>query len=222
MIGGYSLSLSLKGSVAWPALAQLTTLQHLDMSGNKLNGTLSTRLPHSVMSLYLESNQFSGALPSDWTSFMNLTVLDVSHNQITGGLPALPPRLESLYIYNNQLNSTIPANWALPSSLHTLSIYSNNLHGPAMPPGLVLPASLEHFDVSNNRLSGTITADFPLPSSLRTLDVSNNLLRGTLPANWLLPPLIQSVNLQNNSLIGKWWPLTASDFSSDYICVVPQ
>ena len=72
---------------------QFTQLQTLDMSYNKLSGSLPVSTAPGVLSLanlvnlrslILGGNAFTGVIPAGLTKLTQLTVMDLSNNQLTG------------------------------------------------------------------------------------------------------------------------------------------
>ncbi|GKD12282.1 leucine-rich repeat-containing protein, partial [Tanacetum coccineum] len=68
------------------SLFNLTHLNHLDLSNNRLNGTLPSWLftSLSLQYLYLNSNMFSGNVPFESFALPSLTWLYLSNNQLGG------------------------------------------------------------------------------------------------------------------------------------------
>jgi Leucine-rich repeat (LRR) protein len=70
----------------------LKKLQRLDLwqDGNGLTGTLSPKigqLTHSVVTLRLHNNSFTGAIPSEIGLLTNLDTLSLQHNELQGRVP---------------------------------------------------------------------------------------------------------------------------------------
>eukprot|EP00850_Spirogloea_muscicola_P017493 SM000151S01481 [mRNA] locus=s151:44575:47036:- [translate_table: standard] len=117
----------------------------LDVSHNRLNGTISPNLQYikSVVKLRLNDNQFSGTIPGELSQCVNLASLELQDNNLTG---AIPPEfntfmeLKFLNVSNNDLEGTIPTGFltTLPAS----SFEGNaGLCGPPLPDSCIKPAS---------------------------------------------------------------------------------
>lgn len=150
---------SLKGSVpSW--LWSLSSLVRVNLSNNKLGGsfgfepTSGNRSLSAVQVLNLSSNRFTNSAPL--TGFQNLTVLDLSHND----LGTLPPSFSNL------------------TNLQHLDISSCKVSGSLKP--LSFLRKLTHLDVSNNNIIGTFPLDFPPLSNLKYLNVSYNNFTGAV------------------------------------------
>mmetsp|Transcript_35804 Transcript_35804/g.75247 ORF Transcript_35804/g.75247 Transcript_35804/m.75247 type:complete len:159 (+) Transcript_35804:944-1420(+) len=63
-------------------------LQELEMSKNKISGTLPTSLPTSLQYIFLESNLLSGTLPKSFSRLRRLKELELSENAFSGSVPA--------------------------------------------------------------------------------------------------------------------------------------
>ncbi|CAI5505518.1 unnamed protein product [Closterium sp. Naga37s-1] len=153
----------------------------LDLSHNLLSGTLEDIVevpwwPNGLMDvLRLSHNQLSGSV----TSYMLRSVgveLDLSHNHLTGTLPALNPAMTAINLSHNNFSGAIPP---LAGALESCDLSHNQLEG-AIPP---LGPRLVHVNVSWNNLTG-LNASVLLQdvSALRSLDVSHNAITGGLPA----------------------------------------
>ena len=110
----------------------------------------------------------------DLTRFVNLKILDCSHNNLNC-LPTLPQNLEVLYCSRNKL-TFLPI---LPQNLKILYCFHNNLN--CLP---TLPQNLEVLYCSHNKLTSLYT----LPQNLEVLYCSHNKLTSlpTLPQNLIV------------------------------------
>ena len=111
------------------AIARLSRLHSLDLSGNRLT-----------------------ALPPEITRFANLQTLYLGSNQLT----ALPPEigqlanLQKLYLRRNQL-TTLPPEIGQLANLQTLDLQDNQL--TTLPPGIGQLANLQTLDLQDNQLT---------------------------------------------------------------------
>ncbi|KAJ4801987.1 Leucine-rich repeat receptor-like protein kinase family [Rhynchospora pubera] len=163
------------------SLANLTALQHLDLSGNafynRIPGSLFM-LP-SLKTLVLASNSFTGPIPASVVKASALQKLDLSRNSITGSVPQF---LSSL------------------SSLTTLDLSYNRLSGPIPD---TLPLNLVQLALRGNSITGFLkqSAFAPL-GSIQVIELAENRLQGKLESWFFLLPSLQQVNLSNNSFTG--------------------
>uniref|UniRef100_A0A7S4B4A7 Leucine-rich repeat-containing N-terminal plant-type domain-containing protein n=1 Tax=Chrysotila carterae TaxID=13221 RepID=A0A7S4B4A7_CHRCT len=80
----YSFGTRLSGTIGHVA----PKLQELEMSKNKISGTLPTSLPTSLQYIFLESNLLSGTLPKSFSRLRRLKELELSENAFSGSVPA--------------------------------------------------------------------------------------------------------------------------------------
>ncbi|WCJ36779.1 Leucine-rich repeat protein kinase family protein [Euphorbia peplus] len=150
----------MKGVIPLNTLSRLSAIQTLSLRSNGLSGPFPPDFLKLVnlSSLYLQFNDFSGALP-DFSVWSNLTVVDLSNNRFNGSIPTLISNLThltSLNLSNNSLSGVIP-DISVPS-LQSLNLANNNLTG-------VLPRSLSRFPIwafSGNN----VTSESALPPAL--------------------------------------------------------
>ncbi|KAJ6925423.1 hypothetical protein NC651_009951 [Populus alba x Populus x berolinensis] len=105
----------------------------LNLGSNGISGSF----PYDELSelknltiLFLQSNNFSGPLPSDFSVWNNLTILNISNNGFNGSFPpsiSNLTHLTSLNLANNFLSCNIPD--INVSSLQQLELANNNFTG---------------------------------------------------------------------------------------------
>lgn len=184
----------------------------------------------------IAANQFEATNDADWsfvaslTNCSNLTVLDVSSNNLHGVLPNSIGNLstqmaylstaynnitgtitegignlinlQALYMPHNILIGSIPASLGNLNKLSQLYLYNNALCGP-------LPVTLGNLTQLTRLLLGTNGISGPIPSSLshcplETLDLSHNNLSGPAPKElFSISTLSSFVNISHNSLSGS-------------------
>ncbi|WVZ79886.1 hypothetical protein U9M48_027412 [Paspalum notatum var. saurae] len=152
-------SRNLTGAVSWAALANLSALAALDLSGNALQG----------------------AIPGGFWRAPSLRALDVSRNQLGGALRVGPcPRLLSLNVSGNRFTA-VDGVEALPG-LVALDVSANRIR--AVPPGLRRLARLRRLDLSANAMQGRFPDDLPPlgAGGVRALNVSYNNFSGVVDA----------------------------------------
>eukprot|EP01052_Picozoa_sp_SAG31_P014720 SAG31_NODE_924_length_10963_cov_4.339286_8_plen_849_part_00 len=142
-------------------LTALSPLMHLDVSENRLHGTLPPGLFNCTKLRYLnvEANNLDGEIPVGLGNLKRLQQLDLSDNMISGDFPETLGQLESLQLVD----------------------LSNNALAGTLPPGLDQLKRIRRFSVKRNKLVGTIPAALGALNTLRTLDVSFNTVGGRLP-----------------------------------------
>ncbi|XP_054799454.1 leucine-rich repeat receptor-like serine/threonine-protein kinase BAM2 [Prosopis cineraria] len=137
--------LSLSNNRMWGplnGLATLTELTFLDLSMNQFSGTIPGPLFFipSLSSLFLQRNNLSGGIPqkdqgpliSTPPSYGQGSIVDLSHNFLTGELSTVLDGVESLFLNNNRLMGTVPEEYAKSvcrGSTKTLYLQHNYLTG---------------------------------------------------------------------------------------------
>ncbi|CBI38662.3 unnamed protein product, partial [Vitis vinifera] len=183
-----SLDLSrrnLSGTIP-PEIRYLSTLNHLNLSGNAFDGPFP---PSDIIQLrYLEflnlaGNALDGPIPPDYARLTALKSLDLSNNQLTGSIPEQFTSLKELTILslmNNELAGEIPQGIGDLPNLDTLSLWNNSLTG-TLPQNLGSNAKLMKLDVSSNFLTGSIPLNLCLGNHLIKLILFGNRLVSELP-----------------------------------------
>ncbi|KAL4626224.1 hypothetical protein ACB092_05G080600 [Castanea dentata] len=185
-------------------------LTHLDLSNNQINGSLPHQLVFpNVTKLFLQSNLFSGPIPSNISDLMpNLQYLDLSKNHFYGEIPLSISKIKQLKILvlrRNNLSGELPHHWnESQMGLRVVDISYNNICGK-IPSSMGFLGNLSILVLSNNNLSGEI------PSSLQncsivSMDFGGNRLSGNLPS-WIESNIFM-LRLRSNLFSGiiprKW------------------
>ncbi|XP_034212923.1 receptor like protein 22-like [Prunus dulcis] len=148
-------------------ICNLSSLQILDLSSNKLSGKIHQcigNFSQSLSVLNLRNNKFHGVIPDTFSEGNVLRNLDLNENQLEGSLPKslLTCReLEVLDLGNNKIQDTFP-NWleSLPK-LQVLILRSNKFSGEICFPKTKFPFQKMHIiDLSNNRFSGLLPTKY--------------------------------------------------------------
>ncbi|KAJ3704657.1 hypothetical protein LUZ61_008362 [Rhynchospora tenuis] len=213
------------------SLANLTALQHLDLSSNaflsRIPGSLFT-LP-SLKTLVLASNSFTGPIPASLvkasalqkldlsrnsitgsvplflSSLSSLTTLDLSYNRLTGSIPdTLPPNLVELALRGNSMTGFLKQSTFAPlGSIQVIELAENRLQGKLQSWFFLLP-SLQQVDLSNNSFTG-ISVQSPTASNtnqLVAIDLGFNKIKGTLPVQLAQFGSLVAISLRHNALTG--------------------
>ncbi|KAF5805884.1 putative transferase, protein kinase RLK-Pelle-LRR-Xa family [Helianthus annuus] len=121
--------MGLRGSFPM-GLRSCTSMQHLDLSGNYLSGSIPSNLAKDlpyIVSLYLSNNNLSGPIPPSFANFNFINVLRLDNNHLTGEIPSefsKLPRLHEFSIANNRLSGPVPI---LPYCKSFPKNYANNI-----------------------------------------------------------------------------------------------
>ncbi|KAJ3302527.1 hypothetical protein HDV03_004894 [Kappamyces sp. JEL0829] len=139
------------------ALAPLTKLEVLNLSGNALSGNIPNLSSLAALqTLDLGSNQFSGSLPDNLSP--GITSLSVANNQLTGGVPNSYGQLSKLDSFNIQGNPGISGPWPAPSTM-PLKASCLLTSGICQLAGHSVPDKCTGFSAS--QCSGTVAAASP-------------------------------------------------------------
>ena len=96
------------------ALANLTALTNLELNDNQLDGPIPPQLGNlaNLAWLDLSANNLTGPIPTELRALTGLTVLELSENSLTGRFPWWLKELDELMILHasgNQLTGCMPA-----------------------------------------------------------------------------------------------------------------
>ena len=217
---------------AFSALPQLQRFS-LDLTGNRLEGTISPFLGHMNLSKRFSasfkfgSNRLTGTLPdnlwpSSWAEYEYPgIVLDYSSNALSGTIPAtlintfnFAPSSVVLKLSNNSFTGTLPGELfqsRMPFEL-VLNLAHNRLIGPlTTPQNRSIRGGHLALDLSFNPIGGTIPEDYlgalQELGSWIDLKFSDCNLTGTLPGSNLgyrPNKSTYSLDLKNNALTGSY------------------
>ncbi|KAK3444941.1 hypothetical protein EUGRSUZ_A00621 [Eucalyptus grandis] len=218
---------SLRGIVSEIHFANLSKLEHLDISNNYLAfevdsnwippfnlsyiGMMSCdfkkefpqwiKTQVNVEEIVLSNSSIIGALP-DWLGLMSINYLHLSYNQINGFLPKFPSYLQMLDLSHNLIAEPIPQDIGLAvPHMTSLKLNDNLLSGP-IPTSLCKMELLYKLHLARNELVGKIPDCWKVhPMSF--LDLSSNKLSGVIPSSLGNLTRLGSIYLSNNSLQGE-------------------
>ncbi|MBD1209840.1 MAG: IPT/TIG domain-containing protein [Ignavibacteria bacterium] len=209
---------NLDSIVPWTALANLTALRVLNLSGNRLQGALSQNicsmaslktlnlagnrfeggvealccLPTGLESLNISNNQLFGFLPECLGGIGNLQTFDASGNRFIGGFPVFLmrlPQLQTLNLRGNRLSGI------LPPSLGVVALTAAKAKNSA----LTAVESLQRLDISGNDFSGNVPAEIGNLTGLRELYMDGNRFTGAVPESFTMLKRLETLNLAGNS-----------------------
>ncbi|EPS73249.1 hypothetical protein M569_01507 [Genlisea aurea] len=200
----------------------------VDLNHAYLQGTLVKELAFlsDLSLLHLNTNRFSGSVPSSFRDLTSLTELDLSNNRLSGGFPAavlympsliyldfrynnfsgaIPEelfdrKLDAIFLNNNLFEGELPQNLG-NSPASVINLANNRFSG-------TIPFSFSYMGIKeilflNNRLTGCIPEGIGMWTDLQVLDVSYNSLAGHLPDSLSCLTGIEVLNLGNNRLSGE-------------------
>lgn len=187
LVGGLASEIGLIGS----------SLRRLDLSGNMLQQNLPPELwlnLTSIRRINLANNAFSGPLNGIGWVGLPLRILDLSQNQVTGGIPSGFSRLtglEELDLSFNTFVGRIPNAVGRLAALEKLRLNNNLSIRGTIPAHLGSIRGLRHLHLHETLLSGRVPSSLVLLSDIETLTVNGTLVSGQIP-----PRLCQIHNLE--------------------------
>ncbi|KAG8479569.1 hypothetical protein CXB51_029365 [Gossypium anomalum] len=190
-----------------PSTLQNSSLTVLDLSENHFNGSVPAWIGDNsslLRIISLRSNNFDGHIPHKICDLLNLLILDLAHNNISGTIPKCFRKLYSMANRNYRENYMYVSGGLYLSALLVLKGRQDE-YGPTL--GLVTS-----IDLSTNSLTGEIPKEIGRLVELRSLNLSGNLLTGNIPDNIGNMKLMESLDLSMNRLNGEI-PLSFSNLN---------
>ncbi|XP_002990693.2 piriformospora indica-insensitive protein 2 [Selaginella moellendorffii] len=188
-------------------IGRLVNLKQLVLSHNLLSGSIPASLGglSKLMILDLSSNDLSGPFPPEVGSLPSLEKMDLSSNRIQGGLvlPSSTSPLRFLDLSYNNLSGGIPGSMAALAGLENLFMRGNPLLGGGVPGFLGNLRGLEMVALSGSGLSGPIPDSIGSLPRLNSLALDGNFLSGGVPASLAGLSALYHLNLSSNRLSGK-------------------
>jgi hypothetical protein len=169
-------------------LAQLSTLQQIDLAHNRINGTLPDfELLSSLEFLIMNNNSLSGQLPGHTFTLPQLKVIDFGENSLNGSIPAavgLSDSLEFINLnHNHNFSGPIPSelgNGNISMSLRHLTLSGCQLKGTIPEELLTKAVHLESLWVDHNvDLTGSVSET--TLQNLTSLRLNNTGISGLVP-----------------------------------------
>ncbi|KAM7462659.1 hypothetical protein LguiA_030780 [Lonicera macranthoides] len=196
------------------SLANVSNLAFLELSTNNFRGKIPTNfgsLQH--LRIFSLSFNFLGNKEADDMAFFNsltncsrLEQMEVSYNQLRGGLPNslgnLSTHLLGLGFEHNQISGVIPSGICGLFNLETLTIAENQFEGE-IPDAIGEMKKLQLFHLNKNRLCGQIPTSLGNLSFLSKLFLQDNKFEGTIPSRLGNCKNLIMLDLSQNNLSGR-------------------
>ncbi|KAL6646576.1 hypothetical protein ACP70R_015653 [Stipagrostis hirtigluma subsp. patula] len=185
-----------------PDLSPLRSLAYLNLSGNRLRGSVIGAFQEQLRVIDLSNNHFSRLNFSSGYSGSSLVYLDLSGNELVGefGVAGRFRNLRHVNLAFNQLsNANLFVSMGVISGLEYVNLSSTGLHGQIPAEFSSRLVGLTVLDLSRNNISGVV----PDLSSLRlrVLDLSVNNLTGEIPVALVKKlPSMDRFNFSYNNL----------------------
>ncbi|CAN1278014.1 Receptor-like protein EIX2 [Linum perenne] len=191
--------------------------RNLDLGSCQLGPSFPTwlRTQREVMYLDFSNASISDTIPTwFWDISSNLSLLNVSFNQLTGQLPnklKIAP-FADVDFSSNLFEGPMP----LPShGIELLDLSKNKFSGPIPEIMFQTMPDVIFLSLSGNRLSGDIPSSIGDSLSLQVIDLSNNSLSGNIPStiDVTLFEHLRILRLRSNAFSGHI-PPTISNLTS--------
>ncbi|XP_042036473.1 probable LRR receptor-like serine/threonine-protein kinase At3g47570 isoform X2 [Salvia splendens] len=196
-------------------IGKLTPLEVIDLANASLTGNIPTSIFNisTLTKLSLGYNNLSGTLSSDMgISLLNLELLYVDYNRLTGPIPSTinnASKLIELYMDNSFFIGSIPDLGNL-KHLQELFLNQNHLIGEESSTqeltflsSLTKCRNLKYLVVSDNSLNGILPASIGnFSSSLQMILLQNSHIVGVIPSEIGNLSSLLSINLGGNQLRG--------------------
>ncbi|WZY73952.1 hypothetical protein YC2023_006192 [Brassica napus] len=188
------------------SLQNLHSLTTLDLSGNRFSGQIMSSIKNlsHITSLDLSLNQFSENIPSSIVDLSYLTYLDLTYNRFPGQIPSSIGNLYNLTyldLFGNDIVGEIPSSFGNLNQLTSLNVYYNNLNG-SFPIALLNMKELSSLMLNGNEFTGTIPPNITSLSKLTNFIASYNAFTGTLPSSLFTIPSMDRVDMSDSQLNG--------------------
>ena len=207
------------------SLVNCKYLEVLDIGNNKINDSFPYRLEAlpELQVLILRSNKFNGPIDNLKTksSFPMLRIIDLSHNEFTGILPAKffeglkaiksinESDTELKYMEHDNYQDSIEVEMKgnelflekILTIFTTIDLSSNKFHGK-IPKVVGKLKFLRALNFSHNSLTGHIPSSLANLSALESLDLSSNKLNGEIPMQLTSLTFLSMLNLSQNQFVG--------------------
>ncbi|KAG6643446.1 hypothetical protein CIPAW_09G212300 [Carya illinoinensis] len=184
----------------------------LDFSRNNFSSipTNIGNILRDIIFLSLSSNKLNGSIPASICNILELQVLDMSNNSLSGTFPHCLFEMVNfrplavLNLEGNNLRGKISDTFPGNCSLHTLTLNGNQLEG-GLPKSLDNCKSLQVLDLGNNHIQDIFPCYLKNISSLRVLVLRSNKFYGSIgcPSHNATWPMLQIIDLALNNFSGN-------------------
>ncbi|XP_008232927.2 PREDICTED: LRR receptor-like serine/threonine-protein kinase GSO1 [Prunus mume] len=189
-----------------PIPSVLSKVSYLDLSYNKLSGSISFLCSSAAIGLSfldLSNNNVSGQVPNCLTHLENLVILDLSYNVLSGKIPTTIGsvfRIQTLKLRSNRFVGQ------LPSSLKNCTNYEDDatfIWKGGMQTYKSTLGLMKRIDLSSNKLTGEIPSEITHLVGLVSLNLSRNQLTGQITPKIGNLQLLDSLDLSRNHIDGR-------------------
>ncbi|KAI9084593.1 hypothetical protein K1719_033581 [Acacia pycnantha] len=187
----------------------LPNLWALDISNNNFYGMVPTFITNSssLAWINLSRNNFAGTLSKELCK-LDVAVWKLSHNKLSGSIPACYFNSSSLELQGNSLAGSIPTFMRADYYLSVLDLRDNKLSG-VIPDTIVNVKLLNFLLLGGNQLHGLLPNLLCQLKNISVLDLSRNNFTGNIPTCFYNFSLGES----EDAILGYELPVNSSNFS---------
>ncbi|MED6112250.1 hypothetical protein PIB30_059985 [Stylosanthes scabra] len=175
---------SISGSIPEHIVNGCSSLLHLFIEDNQLNGTLLSCIAKpGLYTLSASRNNFEGPIIAQDKCQFDFIFLDLSGNNFSGALPSClnMSSAKIIYLQGNGLTGAIPEGLLNSNRMLALDLSDNNFEG-AIPESIYGSESLTLLLLGRNQLQGHLSSQICELRNLQILDLSQNSLTGSIPS----------------------------------------
>ncbi|MCD7459011.1 hypothetical protein HAX54_039807 [Datura stramonium] len=187
-----------------PSFNFVVSLRILRLGNNQLSGSLPEALLEEssmiLSELDLSQNQLAGPIGS--ISAVNLKLLNLSYNLLSGPLPVKVGRCAIIDLSNNRLTGNVSRIQGWGNYVEVVVLSSNALTG-SLPNQTSLFLRLTSLKISNNSLEDVLPTILGTYLELKTIDLSVNQLSGTLLPTLFNSTKLTDINVSFNKFTGN-------------------
>lgn len=186
-------------------LTGLKSLEVLDLSVNRIDGNIRFAIPTSCKNLVvanISNNYVTGDIGSTFVGCSSLKYLDLSTNNLTGGLWSGFDGLIELSLSENNVTGTISSSFLTEKCrLRTLDL-SENLFFGLVPPQISNCKDLRVLNLWGNDFGGPIPAEIGSISGLEALYLGSNNFSRDVPKSLVGLSNLTSLDMSENAFGG--------------------
>ncbi|XP_027345989.1 uncharacterized protein At4g06744-like [Abrus precatorius] len=186
-------------------LGNISELTFFHVNSNKFSGSVPSQITNFpyFYELDLSNNQITGGFPKEVLMSKQLVFLDLRFNRLTGPIPSqlFNKDLDVIFINNNQFTQCLPENFG-STPARFLTFANNKLTGSI--PRSIGNASKTLTEVLflGNQFDGCLPFEIGYLKKATVFDVSKNLLTGPIPLSFGCLEKIRYLNLAHNKFYG--------------------
>ncbi|KAK7304774.1 hypothetical protein VNO77_42661 [Canavalia gladiata] len=185
-----------------------TIVTSIDLSMKKLAGVLSGKqfsIFTNLTNLNLSHNFLSGQLPAEIFNLTSLSSLDISRNNFSGPFPGGIPRLQNLVVldaFSNSFSGPLPAEFSELAYLKVLNLAGSYFKG-SIPSEYGSFKSLEFLHLAGNSLTGSIPPELGNLKTVTHMEIGYNLYQGSIPPELGNMSQLQYLDIAGANLSGS-------------------